>query len=66
MVPAPLVLGKKAYQQRPLDNTTGVRQEAARQTALNAPQRPRDTAQVVDPEGDMEKPVKKVKRGRPR
>ena len=62
MAPAPLARGKKAYQQRPLDNITGVRHEAARLTALDTPQCPGDPAEAVDPNNDSEKPVDKVKR----
>ena len=64
MAPAPLARGKKAYQQHPLDNITGVRHEAVRLTALDTPQRPCDPAEAVDPNKDVEKPVDKVKRGK--
>ena len=61
MVTVPHAHGKKAYQQHPLDNTTGVRLEAVRLTALDTPQCPHP-ALAIDPEGEVEKPVEAVKR----
>ena len=66
MVSVPLSHGKMAYQQCPLDSTTGVRQKATRLTTLDTPQRPHDPALAVDPEGDVEKTAEKVNRGRPK
>ena len=66
MVPAPLARGRMAYQQRPLDHTTGVRHKATRLIALETPQCPHDPALMVDPEGDVENPVVRAKRGLPR